>query len=398
MSLTAKKTGTLIGTAAIQNGTGSGVSGSELKGVATITYGGAPSSYTALSLNGTNGAYMALGTSHPANFILASSNFFVECWVYFNTMPAVNTQDYYIVQRGTGVYAAEDMGLRLRPITGTNAIGFYVFGINGSITEIYTGNVTTGAWYHVAASVTTTGSYYLFLNGALQSSTTLTPATSPRTSTGCNFFIGTPVVQNDWIATNAYVRDVRVLQGGSVPTSTFTAPSNVPFGLGTPTYVAGMGTTVLSLYTQYFFPSWLSLPGSAGAYMDLSTVTAARVNTSTTNMFLESWCYFNTLTGVEQYIAGVNTVSTQTNDDWGLRWDSGANRIQFYHYNSAGVTIVTSLAAPPAATWIHLAISVVTGNPGYRYLGNNGRDGGQEVPHLHFHIFGGEKLGRMIHK
>jgi histidine triad (HIT) family protein len=35
---------------------------------------------------------------------------------------------------------------------------------------------------------------------------------------------------------------------------------------------------------------------------------------------------------------------------------------------------------------------------GYRYLGNNGRDGSQEVPHLHFHIFGGEKLGRMINK
>ena len=35
---------------------------------------------------------------------------------------------------------------------------------------------------------------------------------------------------------------------------------------------------------------------------------------------------------------------------------------------------------------------------GYRYLGNNGKDGGQEVPHLHFHIFGGEKLGKMIHK
>jgi histidine triad (HIT) family protein len=35
---------------------------------------------------------------------------------------------------------------------------------------------------------------------------------------------------------------------------------------------------------------------------------------------------------------------------------------------------------------------------GYRYLGNNGSDGGQEVPHLHFHIFGGEKLGRMISK
>ncbi len=35
---------------------------------------------------------------------------------------------------------------------------------------------------------------------------------------------------------------------------------------------------------------------------------------------------------------------------------------------------------------------------GYRYLGNNGADAGQEVPHLHFHIFSGQKLGRMISK
>lgn len=33
---------------------------------------------------------------------------------------------------------------------------------------------------------------------------------------------------------------------------------------------------------------------------------------------------------------------------------------------------------------------------GYRLLANVGRDGGQEVPHLHVHLFGGEPLGRMI--
>ena len=33
---------------------------------------------------------------------------------------------------------------------------------------------------------------------------------------------------------------------------------------------------------------------------------------------------------------------------------------------------------------------------GYRSLVNVGSNGGQEVPHLHFHIFGGEKLGKMI--
>lgn len=34
--------------------------------------------------------------------------------------------------------------------------------------------------------------------------------------------------------------------------------------------------------------------------------------------------------------------------------------------------------------------------PGYRLLANVGMDGGQEVPHLHVHLFGGKPLGRMI--
>ena len=33
---------------------------------------------------------------------------------------------------------------------------------------------------------------------------------------------------------------------------------------------------------------------------------------------------------------------------------------------------------------------------GYRALTNIGSDVGQEVPHLHFHIFAGEKIGKMV--
>jgi diadenosine tetraphosphate (Ap4A) HIT family hydrolase len=33
---------------------------------------------------------------------------------------------------------------------------------------------------------------------------------------------------------------------------------------------------------------------------------------------------------------------------------------------------------------------------GYRLLANTGRNGGQEVPHLHVHIFGGGPLGPML--
>ena len=42
-----------------------------------------------------------------------------------------------------------------------------------------------------------------------------------------------------------------------------------------------------------------------------------------------------------------------------------------------------------------LGISVDDGK-GYRTLANIGENGGQEVPHLHFHLFGGEKVGKMV--
>ncbi len=42
-----------------------------------------------------------------------------------------------------------------------------------------------------------------------------------------------------------------------------------------------------------------------------------------------------------------------------------------------------------------LGVSIDKGK-GYRTLSNLGDHGGQEVPHLHFHIFGGEKIGRMV--
>ncbi len=42
-----------------------------------------------------------------------------------------------------------------------------------------------------------------------------------------------------------------------------------------------------------------------------------------------------------------------------------------------------------------LEISVDNGK-GYRALANVSEHGGQEVPHLHFHLFGGEKVGKMV--
>ncbi len=46
----------------------------------------------------------------------------------------------------------------------------------------------------------------------------------------------------------------------------------------------------------------------------------------------------------------------------------------------------------------HVARELGVAEAGYRALVNIGANGGQEVPHMHVHIFGGKALGPMITK
>ena len=49
-----------------------------------------------------------------------------------------------------------------------------------------------------------------------------------------------------------------------------------------------------------------------------------------------------------------------------------------------------------AITHIVKILKISNQERGYRVLSNIGKDGGQEVPHLHYHIFGGEQIGKMV--
>ena len=49
-----------------------------------------------------------------------------------------------------------------------------------------------------------------------------------------------------------------------------------------------------------------------------------------------------------------------------------------------------------AITHIVKMLKISNQEEGYRVLSNIGKNGGQEVPHLHYHIFGGEKIGKMV--
>ena len=47
-------------------------------------------------------------------------------------------------------------------------------------------------------------------------------------------------------------------------------------------------------------------------------------------------------------------------------------------------------------THITKMLKISSNEKGYRVLSNIGQNGGQEVPHLHYHIFGGEEIGEMV--
>ena len=60
-----------------------------------------------------------------------------------------------------------------------------------------------------------------------------------------------------------------------------------------------------------------------------------------------------------------------------------ASDTEIIEFNKAILTIVKLL-------------KISSNENGYRILSNIGSNGGQEVPHLHYHIFGGEVIGKMV--
>jgi histidine triad (HIT) family protein len=70
--------------------------------------------------------------------------------------------------------------------------------------------------------------------------------------------------------------------------------------------------------------------------------------------------------------------------------------IDLDHFNSkASIDEMVALLKGISIVAKKLKISAETGK-GYRALVNISEDGGQEVQHLHFHLFGGEKVGKMV--
>jgi Concanavalin A-like lectin/glucanases superfamily len=342
MSLTATNAQVYKGTAAVTYGSGSGVSGSQLQGTATITYGGAPTSTTALSLPGTSGSVMNLGSFFPSKADPSSSNIFVEAWIYLPT--GATGMPFTVSDSST-----EDMGLLVN--YSTSALQFRVWNTAGSgINSDGNGTaLASSTWYHIAGSWDRTNNkVYGFVNGTV-GTTVGSFSGTPRSRSTSNMTIGAGN-SGTFFPFNGYIRDFRMVSGGIVPTSSFT-PVAAPFRLNVPPYISG-GSTVLSLYEQYFYPSWLRLPGTSGNYMTLGPLSPAHFDTRTSALFAEAWIYPLAANGsVNQQIMSVTDASSS---DWNIY--IGTDNVVHFGYWAPTYTEVKT-GAITFLKWNHVAIS-----------------------------------------
>ena len=156
-----------------------------------------------------NGDYLSV--AYNSNLDLTqSSTTTIEAWIYLPAAPDGNKS--IITNRPVGV---PDEGMDLR-LTSSRTIQYYETGA-GSVSGSTV--ISLNTWSHVAV-IKTGGNVYIYINGTLDNS-----GSAPNGTAGTNpTFIG----RNGGDGTqyiNAYIKDVRVVNGTAVYTSAFTPPT-----------------------------------------------------------------------------------------------------------------------------------------------------------------------------
>jgi hypothetical protein len=212
----------------------------------------APTSNTAVSFP--NSGTMNLGTS-PVNVDLTTSNIFVEFWIYMNS--GISFPCVISVGGGSWNWALAFNNTTLNPRLGMK------YDANNLTSSVAIAGFQT--WNHVAFSFNRTsagaGTAYIFVNGQPGGSMAVTGLTYSAAETAR---IGGYVDSGNYF--NGYIRDLRVVQGGVVPTTNFTPLASAPFSYASPGYVPNMGTTVFTLLGQFV----TYVPGKFGSAIKLT--------------------------------------------------------------------------------------------------------------------------------
>lgn len=170
-----------------------------------------------LLLNTANDYANYLTTPNNAGFQFGTGAFTMEAWIYLISKPRNVAA---VMATGTASFGA---GSYYFVVDGSNKLQFGGSGVSALQS---TSTISTGQWYHVAASRSGTTTR-IFINGTLENTKT-SDSTSYNYSTD-NLLIG----RNGWDGSGSqgfhgYIDEVRITKGVARYTASFTAPT-APF-------------------------------------------------------------------------------------------------------------------------------------------------------------------------
>jgi ABC-type Fe3+/spermidine/putrescine transport system ATPase subunit len=211
----------------------------------------------------------------------------------------------------------------------------------GSVIAITGGSVNANTWYHIAV-VRNSGSTRLYVNGT-QSGSTYADSNS--------YVIGSPFIGTGYASSNplnGYITNLRVFNGASIYTTTFT-PSTTPLSntaggstLAITAPITSNGyyaTAHAQLTTQY-----LSVPGTPFVF-------------GTNPFTVECWVYLSSFAVnqviIDNYVTGPSGAFTL--GQWQF-WCNTSGAITFTYATAAGVAIgITTTTFVALNTWTHIA-------------------------------------------
>lgn len=215
----------------------------------------APTYGTAGFFPGPTGNYMNFGAANPVNYDTVSTNLFVECWYYaiaaggggdgrFHQMCAVS---------GPTVSSTEKWGL-IYANSALNYVQFFMYTtVAGTATSAFSnGTLNYGNWYHLAGSWDATNkNCYAFLNGTVGTVASM-GAGVPKAydATTHDFMLGADFRTGN--TANGYIRDLRVIKGGTAKTTSFTPDvASAPFSTTTVPYGITGGQNIFTFLNQW---------------------------------------------------------------------------------------------------------------------------------------------------
>ena len=224
-----------------ENGRVPPVTGSEFFAIGT-----SPGGFSSAYFPGVSGSYINLGNIPTVNQNLFQADTLIEAWVYVNSY----TSNNYIISSAIEG-GAENWSLFL------STSGIINISVRTSNGQPYTYTSVSGViplqtWTYISLTVLTSGLFYPHVDGSATFSGSLPYA---FLSGPYSFFLG--YGGNSPSVTDMYIRDARIIHGGSLPTLPSYTPETA-FGLSPPSYASG--SKVAFSFSQNYLP----VPSSNG--------------------------------------------------------------------------------------------------------------------------------------